>query len=248
MHRGLRIFDSHTHIGFGLHSGRRQSADQLLREMDRFGVDRSLVIPFPVVEDSRAAHDEIAAAVKAHPDRLAGAACVYPFDPRFRDELKRCKEQLGFVAMKLQPQYQPINPQWAASQFVYEAALEHRWPLIVHTGSGIPYSLPSLQISVAQRYPDLRIVLAHCGGGGIFKGEAILAATLCPNVYLELSSLMPHDIVEVLRHVPSNRLLAGSDLLESTRVELSKYFLMDLEEGPKQDILWNTATGLFPID
>ena len=228
-----------------MHSGRRQTADQLLREMDRFGVDRALVIPFPIVEDHRAAHDEIAAAVRAHPDRLSGAACVNPFTPQFRDELKRCKQELGFVAMKLQPQYQAVNPQWESSLFVYEAALEHCWPLIVHTGSGIPYALPSLQIVPAQRYPELKIVLAHCGGGGIFKGEAILAATLCQNIYLELSSLMPHDILEVLKNVPSHRLLAGSDLVESTRVELSKYFLMDLEEATQADILWNTAAGLF---
>lgn len=245
MHEGQRIFDSHTHIGYGMHSGRRQTADQLLREMDRFGVDRALVIPFPIVEDHRAAHDEIAAAVRAHPDRLSGAACVNPFTPQFRDELKRCKQELGFVAMKLQPQYQAVNPQWESSLFVYEAALEHCWPLIVHTGSGIPYALPSLQIVPAQRYPELKIVLAHCGGGGIFKGEAILAATLCQNIYLELSSLMPHDILEVLKNVPSHRLLAGSDLVESTRVELSKYFLMDLEEATQADILWNTAAGLF---
>ena len=212
--------------------------------MDRFGCDRSLVIPFPVVEDHRAAHDEIAEAVRAHPDRLSGAACVNPFAPDFHQELKRCRQQLGFVAMKLQPQYQPVNPLWEASQFVYEAALEHGWPLIVHTGSGIPYSLPSLQIIPAQRYPELKIILAHCGGGGIFKAEAILAATLCGNIYLELSSLMPHDILEVLRHVPSDRLMAGSDLLESTYFELSKYFLMDLDEAARADILWNTAAGL----
>ncbi len=249
MHQGQRIFDSHTHIGHGIHSGRRQTADQLLREMDRFGVDRSLVIPFPVVEDHRAAHDEIAGAVRAHPDRFCGAACVYPYIPRqqFRDELRRCKEELGFVAMKLQPQFQAINPQWETGQFVYEAALELDLPLIIHTGSGIPYSLPSLQIAPAQRYRELKMVLAHCGGGGMFKGEAILAATLCPNIYLELSSLMPHDIVEVLRHVPATRLLAGSDLIESTRVELSKFFLMDLDEATQADILWKTASRLFDV-
>jgi uncharacterized protein len=248
VHEGQRIFDSHTHIGRGLHSGRVQTAEDLLREMDRFGVDRALAIPFPVVEDHQQAHDEIAAAMRAHPGRLSGAACVNPFVPRqfFLDEVRRCVEELGFVAMKLQPQYQGVNPLWPVSSFVYETALRHRIPLIIHTGSGIPHALPSLQIPVAQRYPDLPVVLAHCGGGGIFKGEAIVAASLCPNVYLELSSLMPHDILEVLRHVPSTRLLAGSDLLESTRVELGKFFLMDgLTEAERADVLWNTPARLF---
>ncbi len=249
MHQGLRIFDTHTHLGRGLHSGRVQTVEQLLAEMDRFGVDHSLVIPFPVVEDHRAAHDEIAQAMRSHPGRFSGAACVNPFAPRrqFLDEVRRCVEELGFTAMKLQPQYQGVNPMWSTSAFVYETALAHKIPLIVHTGSGIPHALPSLQIPVAQRYPELRMVLAHCGGGGMFKGEAILAANLCPNIYLELSSLMPHDILEVLQHVPSTRLMAGSDLLESTRVELSKFFLMDMDDKARADILWNTASQLFGL-
>ena len=59
------------------------------------------------------------------------------------------------------------------------------------------------------------IILAHCGGGGIFLGEAIVAASLFPNIYLELSSLMPHQVLEVLHFVSSERLMAGSDLPEN---------------------------------
>ena len=96
MKDGYSIFDTHTHLGYGVHHGRRITTDELLRGMDSFGVDRSLVIPFPVVEDHRAAHDEIHQAVKAHPDRFTGAACLYPYLPRaeFRDEVKRCVESL----------------------------------------------------------------------------------------------------------------------------------------------------------
>ena len=49
MKDGFRIFDTHTHVGTARHSGRRYTADQLLADMDRWGVDRSLVIPYPVV-------------------------------------------------------------------------------------------------------------------------------------------------------------------------------------------------------
>ena len=47
----FRSFDTHVHGGAARHSGRRYSADQLLLDMDRHGVERSLVIPFPVVEN-----------------------------------------------------------------------------------------------------------------------------------------------------------------------------------------------------
>jgi uncharacterized protein len=244
---GFHIFDTHTHVGHGLHHGRRYSADQLVAAMDQFGVDRSLVIPFPVVEDIRAAHDEIGRAVKAYPDRVVGAACVYPYIGRekYRDEVKRCVEELGFRALKLQPQYQPLDPLLEIGDFVYEAAVEFKLPLVIHTGSGVPYALPSLYVIPARRFPEAQIILAHCGGGGLFFAEAIVAALSCANIRLELSTLLPHQILQVLRHVPASRLMVGSDLPENLGVELGKILTLEVADEIKQDILWHTARRLF---
>ena len=79
MRDGFTIFDAHCHIGKALHSGRVQSADMMLERMDRHGIDRALAIPFPMVRSFREAHDEIGAAVRAHPARFVGAACLDPF-------------------------------------------------------------------------------------------------------------------------------------------------------------------------
>lgn len=246
MKNGYSIYDTHTHIGQARHSGRSLSADQLLASMDQFGVDRSLVIPFPVVEDYRAAHNEIAAAVKAHPARLAGCACLYPFVPEqeYRDEVRRCAQELGFRALKLQPQYQPLNPISPRSDFLFEAALEHGLPLVCHTGAGAPFALPSLFIMPARRFPELPIVLAHAGGG-LYSAEAIVAAAVCPNIYIELSSLMPHHVAEVIAHVPASRLMIGSDLPVSLEIEMSKILGLEIDAAAKREILWATARRLF---
>jgi uncharacterized protein len=242
----MRIWDTHTHLGEAQHSGRVQTAEDLLRVMDRVGIERSVVIPFPMVEDYRAQHDKIAAAVRTHPGRFDGTVCLNPFVPRqeFADEVRRCVEELGFRALKLQPQYQPLNPLTARSDFFFEAAVEYNLPVIVHTGAGAPFALPSLYIAVARRFPDLRLILAHAGGG-IYVGECIVAADVCPNIYVELSSLMPHHVGEVVRHVPSSRLLIGSDLPESAAAEIGKIVDLDVPPGVKEDILWNTAERLF---
>ena len=247
MKDGFFLYDTHTHIGLARHSGRRQTADQLLREMDRCGVDRSVVIPFPVVEDYTAAHEEIGAAVAAHPDRLVGAACLNPFIPEqiFRDEVRRCREVHGFRALKFQPQYQGLNTLSERSNFLFETALENRMALIAHTGSGIPHALPSVFMFAARRYPDLKIVLAHCGGGGLLLADAIVAASFCPNIYLDLSTLMPNHIFEVLQHIPANRLMAGSDLIENTDVEMRKLLLLDVPVEQKQQMLSQTAFAVF---
>ncbi len=247
MRSGFRLFDTHVHIGTARHSGRRHTVEGILEHMDRFGVDRSVAIPFPVVENYAGEHDEIGAAVRAHPDRLTGAACLDPYLPEatYRAEVRRCKEEYGFRALKFQPQYQGLNPLLESSSFLYETALENEMVLIVHTGAGIPFSLPSMFMLPAKKYPDLKIVLAHCGGGGLFAGEAIVAASLFPNIYLELSSLMPHHVLEVLRQVPSDRLMVGSDLPENLEIEFTKILDLAVSDEVKHDILYRTGDRIF---
>ena len=247
MRDGFTLFDTHTHIGTARHTGRRQHAAELIAAMDRFGVDYSVAIPFPVVDDYREQHDEIGAAIRNYPGRFVGAACLNPFIPQpdFRDEVRRCREEFGFRALKFQPQYQPLNPLLESSAFLFETAIENQMALIVHTGSGIPFSLPSLYLLAAKRYPELKFVLAHCGGGGLFVGEAIVAASLFPNIYLELSTLMPHQVLEVLQHVPADRLMAGSDLPENLRMELTKLLELNIGDAGKRNILSGTACRLF---
>lgn len=246
MRDGFRIFDAHAHLGAARHSGRISTAGQMLRSMDRDGIDRALLLPFPVVDDYRAAHDEIAAAVRAHPDRFAGGACVPPFLPEaeFRGEVRRCAEELGFRALKLQPQYQPLNPVSRRSDFLFEAALEARLPVVCHTGTGAPFALPSLFIMPARRYPDLAIVLAHAGGSAYYL-EAVVAACVCPNIRLELSSLMPHHVMEIVAQVPAERLMIGSDLPESAATEVGKVLTLEIPLQAREQILWGTAAALF---
>lgn len=246
MRDGFRIYDAHSHLGVARHSGRQQTAGDLLRTMDLTGIDRALLIPFPVVQDYRAAHDGIAAAMRAHPDRFSGAACIEPFIPEtdFRAEVRRCAEDLGFRALKLQPQYQALNPISGRSDFLFAAALEHKLTVVVHTGAGAPFALPSLYIMPARKFPDLPIVLGHAGGG-LYVLEAIVAASVCPNIFVELSSLMPHHIGEVLAHVPAGRLMIGSDLPESAATEIGKIFSLEITGAARQQILWDTAQHLF---
>ena len=246
MRDGYKIYDTHTHIGHARHSGRERTADDLLRQMDAFGVDKSVVIPYPVVEDYRAEHDLIGRAVRDHPDRLVGTACLSPFVPEheFRNEVRRCAEQWGFRALKLQPKFQAINPISPRSDFFFESAVENDLRVIVHTGDGVPFSLPSLYIVPARRFPDLTIVLGHAGSS-IFYTEAIVAALERSNIYIELSTLMPHFVREILGHISPSRLMVGSDLPEDLELEVGKVTSLPLERADRQEILWNVAERVF---
>jgi predicted TIM-barrel fold metal-dependent hydrolase len=214
--------------------------------MDCHGIDRSLAIPFPVVDDYRAQHDLIGQAVRDHPDRLMGAACLFPLIERttFRKEVQRCREQYGFTALKLQPQYHGLNPLSGSSDFFFETAMENHMAVVCHTGSGLPLSSPALLMMPARKYPALKIVVAHAGGG-IFVHEAILAALFCPNISLELSTLMPHHVLEVLSYVSSDRLMIGSDLPDSVETEIGKIQMLDIPDADKRNILHETGCRVF---
>jgi predicted TIM-barrel fold metal-dependent hydrolase len=246
MKSGFRIFDTHTHLGVARHSSRSCTADELLRNMDRHGVDRSLAIPFPVVEDYRSQHDLIGRAVRDHADRLLGAACLYPLiaEAAFREEVRRCREHFGFTALKLQPQYHGLNVLSGSSDFFFETAVENHMAVVCHTGSGLPLSSPALLMMPARKFPSLTIVAAHAGGG-IFVHEAILAALFCPNIVLELSSLMTHHVLEVLNYVASDRLMIGSDLPESVATEIGKILTLDIPDSDKRNILHQTGCRVF---
>jgi predicted TIM-barrel fold metal-dependent hydrolase len=246
MRQGIPVFDTHTHLGLAAHSGRRRHLDTALAEMDAHGVERAVLIPWPAVHSEVESHNEIAHALRAHPDRFTGAACLHPFQPRnqFLDELRRCTEVFGFRALKLQPQFQPLNPMNRAHDWYWEAALAHRLAVIVHTGNGAPLALPSLFIAAAQRFPDLQIVLGHCGGP-VYYQEAILAAQLRPNIYLDLSTLPAHNAADVLRHVDSSRVMMGSDLPESIAPEIEKLLHLQLTPEQLANVLHRTGDKLF---
>jgi predicted TIM-barrel fold metal-dependent hydrolase len=246
MRNGIPVFDTHTHLGIAAHSGRIMHLDGMLAHMEATGVDRSVLIPWPAVEDERAAHDEIAAALRAGPARFVGSACLHPFQPRqqFLDELRRCVEEHGFRALKLQPQFQPLNPMNPRHDWYWEAALNYNLTVIVHTGNGAPFALPSLYISAARRFPGLRIVLAH-SGGTVYYLEAILAAELCSNIYLDLSTLPGHNAADILRRVDSSRVMMGSDLPESTVAEIEKLLHLGLNETQLSDVLHRTGDKVF---
>ena len=66
--------DAHSHIGyFGSWSDVGITPEELIKQMDEYNVEKSVICTFPMKESIDA--------VDAYPDRLVGAAWVNPYDP-----------------------------------------------------------------------------------------------------------------------------------------------------------------------
>ncbi len=124
----------------------------------------------------RGVHDELAAAMKAHPDRFAGLATAGLLQPSEAvKEIERCVQELGFkgvivVAMGVPLYLHPAPPPKAVAD-VYYSGLPHEvghllsiagWGWHAETGLHV---LRLITSGVMDRLPELRIIIGHMGEG-----------------------------------------------------------------------------------
>ncbi|MFH1636186.1 MAG: amidohydrolase family protein [Chloroflexota bacterium] len=244
----MKFIDTHCHLGISKLSGDSITERDLLVSMDAHGVDISLVMPHAVSDDPKAEHDAVAGLCKKHPGRFRGIANLSPLwdEADYIKEVTRCVRELGFVALKLNPMQHITSPLMKNADKVFDSAANLGVPVIVHTGLGAPWALPSLSIPQARRHPDLPIILAHAGFA-IYTSDAYIAALECDNIYLEPSWCMIHEVRGLIKKLGVDRFLFGSDLPENLPVELAKYRALNLSDADLGAVLGGNAVRLFSL-
>ncbi len=244
------IIDAHTHLGYDYVYEEDFSVKDILGDMEKNKVDVSIVQPGTVLDLKTVItqHNAIAALSEDMPGKIFGMANPNPHLPRnvYRNELKRCIKDLGFVGVKLNPPAHAVIPNQSTGRRVFEAALDLCVPVMVHTGSGIPWSLPSALIPIAMDFPDLNIILAH-SGSSIFASESVLAAKTCPNIYLETSWMPGFAIHRFCRALGADRIMFGSDHGDNVATELMKFRSICLSDKELEWCLGKTAAKVFKI-
>jgi len=246
----MRIVDAHAHLGLDPVFDVDFTEQSLLDSQELNGIDVTLVQPPTVhtLEEVRQCHDAVADLARRYPGRFRGIACPNPHLPgtQFEDEVRRCIEELGFVGLKLHPFGHATNPLGTHGRRVFETARKLGVPVMVHTGPGIPWTLPSLLFPIARDNPDLRIVVAHAGHN-MLAAEAGLLAESCPNVYLEPSWVGGHTVLHWVRALGPHRVMFGSDHGENAAVELAKYRSLGLSDAELSLVLGGTAGAVFGL-
>jgi uncharacterized protein len=216
------IIDSHNHCKHKL--GRWTFVDDLVASMDRFGIDKCCCSApatsgNPAPEEVKESNDDILTAVKAHPDRILGQCYLNPGYPREAlEEMHRCIEGEGMVAVKLYHQYRINEP----VQFpIIEKAIETGISILMHAAhpSDPVEAARQPRVSsgehfadVAKRYPEAMIICAHIGGGGDWEWQ-IKALRNAPSIYLDTSgSVIDQGMIErCVRDLGADRLLFATD-------------------------------------
>lgn len=241
------IIDAHSHLGYSEIFSAGVTEEELLGTMATNDIDVSVVMP-AAGANPVATHDAIADLCTRNPGRIFGMVSMTPLTDRqaYINEARRCVQELGFKAIKLHPQAHAVSPTLPVSDVVFETAADLGVPVMVHTGSGAPFALPSLLIRRARQYPNLKIILAHAGFA-IYSEEAIVAAEVCENIYLEPTWCIAGDIRRMVRTLGPERVMFGGDLPTNVPVELTKYRTLDLTEEEREWCLWRSARDVFDL-
>ncbi len=201
------------------------SAQDLIAEMDRCGVDRAVACGF--AWDSFDLYVEtnsyIADAVSRFPDRLVGFANVPPLHPGAAAEIERCLD-LGFRGigeLKADGQGFDLAGEEGLGP-VSVLAAENDLPLLIHLSEpvgrlypGKGSTSPRKGFEFARRHPELKLVYAHWGGGlPFYELMADVRETLA-NVWYDCSAnpyLYQPEIYRIAAEiVGAGKIMFGSD-------------------------------------
>jgi predicted TIM-barrel fold metal-dependent hydrolase len=221
--KGELVIDFHTHIGPFRNYIPDSGSDGLVRSMDRLGIALSITAPILATGPDTEAGNQLALEAQgAHPNRIRAYVTVNPRweKERTRRELERYYSGEGFAGIKLHPgmHAQPLTGPGYAPAF--EFAREHGAVVLSHGWAGDANCDPQTFLSVAQRYPEVKLIMGHSAGTVEGNAEAAEAAGQADNLYLDLTgSIKGYGMLErMVGQVGAERILFGTD---STFIEPS---------------------------
>ena len=210
-------------------------ADRWVEELDQHGITRAAIMAS--VPDDEAS---VTTAVRRHPGRFVGMTMVDPTTPGTLTRVKRALETDGLRSVCLFPAMHGYQLSHEAVEPLFAMAEETNAVVFVHCGMltigvrrklGIPTPVdlragdPLAVAALASRHPKLPVVIPHFGAG--LLRETLMAADLCPNIYLDTSSSNSW-----IKYLPSLKLL--------------DVFRQAIETLGPERLLFGTDSSFFP--
>ena len=246
------VIDFHSHLGRWERYGHDDEPGRYMRLMDAAGIDRSLVSCIYYGE-ARRANDIVAEFVAANPNRFYGVAFATPHYPaEVVPELERCFGTLGMKFLKIYPDYFG-KPNDDPAYFPMYEFLNDRG-LAVKAHPSYPFDPPGTTLvkrysALAERFPEVKWVLAHAAGGGM--ADAIETARAVPSVYLETcgSGGAHNGVKDSVDGAGADRVLFGTDMpLLDARHQIAKVTTANISHEAKRRVLGLNAIELLGLE
>jgi uncharacterized protein len=195
----------------GIHS--THTAANLFREMERMGINRSVILPIDLVTSHNTRN--VLRACHQYGDALIPFGSIHPLAPLKKIRLVR-QIRKGIRGLKIQSAIQMIRPSHPETIRLCRLAGEFHLPVLIHCGTS-PVS-PKWHARYT-RMPDYRILIEHCpettfilahAGYAEYRQVAQIGKSN-PNIYIDISTQPPGAIRYLVETVGPDRILFASD-------------------------------------
>lgn len=185
-----------------------------LATMDAAGIDFSVLFVGGVMPDPREANAHLLEVCKGEARLLPGCLVNPTMGPLAVDDLKRCVDK-GARTVKLMAAGHRYRIDSFCVDPIMALAKELGIPATIHSGSELSGCSPAYIGNLAQRHPDVPIIMDHMGYRE-WVGLAVDAAVANPNIYLGttlIAAAEPITIKNVVREsqIGANRVVFGSN-------------------------------------
>ncbi|MEO8171476.1 MAG: amidohydrolase family protein [Sediminibacterium sp.] len=252
------IIDADVHISPKPTGGNSITIDELLRRMDRAGVEKAVTwIQPPYWRHTEDSNRYVYEAAKAHPDR------ILPFgwaDPNCGlqyalDEAKRCIEEYGFYGVKMNGAQNEFYIDDEDKAFPVIDYVHSTGKLMAfHIGGDSPeHTHPFRLGKIAARYPQMKILMVHMGGAHFHDlgNAAIETAAQHPNIHIIGSVIRSQPLLKAAKTIGTHRVCFGSDApFELIHVEVAKYlslFTGEISTNELNQIMGGNIAELFGL-
>jgi len=202
----LSMFDAHTHIGVNDPDTFKCTAGELLAALATTG-SRAAVFPMHEPAGYPPANDHVIAAAAASDGRLVAFCRVNPREDAVA-EVRRCIAA-GARGIKLHPRAEQFDLGEPGVREIVAEAHEHRLPILVHAGRGIP-ALGAHVLELAAEFPRAQFILGHagvCDLAWIWRRVEEF-----PNLFFDTSWWSVPDLLALFSHVAPGRILYATDI------------------------------------
>ncbi len=243
------IVDFHTHYTGGkLFGTKYRSPEAVIEQMKSNDIEINLLLPLDaLVFQTINENDIISNWVSQYPDHFAGLGTLHPrLLEEATKEMVRCLSELRIIGFKFHPWLQAFSPLESAFMELAEEANRLKTMFFFHDGTP-PYSEPFQIAEIAEKNPDLTVVMGHAGLNDLWR-ESLAAAKKYDNVWLCFSACPHWGMKEIVKEVDSERLLWGSDYplanVMDTKNRIREVERLPISEQMKEKILYSNAKKL----
>jgi predicted TIM-barrel fold metal-dependent hydrolase len=253
---------------------------EMISTMDRYGITTRVLLAMPPDVDplfhygethrssgvrTFTSHEWIARAVDRYPGRFVGFACLDPTTKGSDKTLESVVAEYGFKGVKLHPCHHNFEVNDRTIYPFYEKCIDIGIPVAFHMGydsardiDRLKFQRPLLLDDVASDFPEMKIILCHCGGN--WYQEGTLVALRNENVYVDISSIHeacsvivypevePSGVIKrIIELIGDDRVMYGTDNSEH---HMNLFFILGLGFGEETNrrVMGENAMKLLDLD